>query len=66
MRCSDENGKSDIVEKSSNEDVLKVAHAFDSDENFLGYPRYAEHNERLHWYCWKVKNSVLPAINWVS
>ena len=33
----------------------------DSDAILLGYPRYAEHTERLHRHHWKVKKSSLPA-----
>ena len=56
-----ENDKKGIVEKSSNGDMLEVAFDFDSDAILLGYPRYAEHTERLHRHHWKVKNSSLPA-----
>ena len=31
------------------------------DAILLGYPRYAEHTERLHRHHWKVKNSTLLA-----
>ena len=56
-----ENGKNDIDDKSSTSDMLDVSFDFDSDVNFLGYPRYAEYTERLHRHHWKVKNSSLPA-----
>ena len=42
--------------------MLEVAFDFDSDAILLGYPRYAEHTERLHRHHWKVKNSSLPAL----
>ena len=58
---SDENVKKDTVERSSNGEKLEVAFNFDSDAILLGYPRYAEHTERLHRHHWKVKNSSLPA-----
>ena len=46
----------------SNGDVLEVVFDFDSDAILLGYPRYAEHTERLHRHHWKVKNSSVPAM----
>ena len=57
----DEYGKSVIIEKSSNGDLLEVAFDFDLVEILLGYPRYGEDTMRLHWHRWKVKNSSLPA-----
>ena len=38
----------DIVEKSLILDMLEVAFDFDLDTILLGYPRHAEHTERLH------------------
>ena len=49
---SDENGKRDSVDKLSNGDMLEVTFDFDSDAILLGYPRYAEHTERLHRHHW--------------
>ena len=57
----DENFKSGIIENSSNGDMLVFAFDIDSVAVLLGYPRYAEHTERLHRHHWKVKNSTLPA-----
>ena len=45
---SGENGKSGIIEKASNGDVLESTFDSDEDEIFLGYPSYAEHTRRLH------------------
>ena len=39
---------------------------FDSVAILLGYPRYAEHTERLHRHHWKVKNSTLPAASLIT
>ena len=61
---SRENDKNDINEKSSMIDVC-VCFDFDSVAILLGYPRYAEHTERLHRHHWKVKNSTLPAMHTV-
>ena len=58
---SDENDKRGIVEKSLNGDMHVFTFDFDLDAILLGYPRYAEHTERLHRHHWKVKNSSLPA-----
>ena len=66
MEDSRENDRSDIDDESSILDVLASAFDFDLDAILLGYPRYAEHTERLHRHHWKVKNSSLPAINWFS
>ena len=49
-----------MMEKSSNGDMDVFAFDLDSDAILLGYPRYAEHSERLHRHHWKVKNSSLP------
>ena len=59
MEDSREEDVSDIAEKSSTLDILKISFDFDSDA-VLGYPNYAEHAERLHRYHWKVKKSTLP------
>ena len=60
---SRKNDKTDIDEKSPIIDVSVFAFDFDSDAIFLGYPRYAEHTERLHRYHLKVKILSLPALN---
>ena len=54
-----------MIEKSSNGDMHVFAFDFDLDAILLGYPRCAEHTERLHRHHWKVKNSSLPA-RWVD
>ena len=59
---SDENGKRGIVEKSSIGDMLEVVFDFDSDAILLGYPRYAENIERLHWQHRKVEKLSLSAM----
>ena len=41
--------------------MIEVAFDFDSNAILLGYPRYAEHTERLHRHHWNVKISSLPA-----
>ena len=50
-----------FADQSSIIDMLVVVHDFDSEAILPGYPRYAEHTERLHRHQWKVKNSSLPA-----
>lgn len=40
--------------------MFEFALEFDSDPTLLGYPRNAEHTERLHQHCVKVKSSFLP------
>ena len=59
---SEDNGECCMIEKSSNGDMHVFAFDFDSNAILLGYPRYAEHTERLHRHHWKVKNSSLPAV----
>ena len=56
-----ESGKSDIIEESSNEDMLEVALDFDSDAILLGYPRYANILSVYSRHHEKVKSSTLPA-----
>ena len=50
-----------MIEKLSNGDMDVFAFDFDSDATLLGYPRHAEHTERLHLHYSKVKNSSLPS-----
>ena len=63
---SHENDKIDIDEKSTAIDVSVFAFDFDSNAILQGYPRYAEHSERLHQHHWKAKNSSLPTTSCVS
>ena len=62
LEDSRKNDKIDMVEKWPIIDVSMFAFDFDSDAILLSYPRYAEHNERLHRHHWKVNNSTLPAM----
>ena len=52
-----------ICRKSSIFDVLEVAFDLGLDTILLGYPRYAEHTERVHRQLWKLKNSSLAALS---
>ena len=47
---SNENGKTDIEEKSSILDMLVFAIDFDSDAILLECPRCTEHTDGLHWH----------------
>ena len=51
---SEDNGECCMIEKFSNGHMHVFAFDFDSDAIVLGYPRYAEHAERLLQHQWKV------------
>ena len=61
VQNSREEDKTNNEENSSIVDLPVLDFEFDLGAILLGYPRCAEHTERLHWHHWKVKNPTLPA-----